>query len=150
MLVHDWARIYHADPALNKHWSVTCHRLRQTIRCHGAICSSGNCFSPEIVSCANLASCQLSQYNPANTKHIYDICTTSTQRHRRWSNLAKYYTNALCLPGSVLHKCSIGSICFVGNFGNLLLSPWKTQNVTCKLAQDGVIWRQNQRQSHVY
>ena len=61
MLVHDWARIYHADPALSKHWSVTCHRLRQTIRCHGAICSSGNCFSPEIISCANLASCQLSQ-----------------------------------------------------------------------------------------
>ena len=30
---------------------------------------------------------------PANTKHLYNICTTSAQRRRRWS------TNVLCLLG---------------------------------------------------
>ena len=26
---------------------------------------------------------------PANTKHLYNICTTSAQRLRRWSNLVQ-------------------------------------------------------------
>ena len=27
--------------------------------------------------------------NPANTKHYYNICTTSAQRLRRWSNIVQ-------------------------------------------------------------
>ena len=40
-------------------------------------------------------------YNPANTKHLHNICTTSAQRHRRWSNMSyKCHTNVLCLLGT--------------------------------------------------
>ena len=42
-------------------------------------------------------------YIPANTKHLYNICTTSSQRLRRWADvvqmLYKCFTNVLCLPG---------------------------------------------------
>ena len=36
---------------------------------------------------------------PIKTKHLYNICTTSAQRHRRWSNIVQCYTNVLCLLG---------------------------------------------------
>ena len=33
---------------------------------------------------------------PANTKHLYNICTTSAQRLRRWANIVQ-----------MLHKCFV-------------------------------------------
>ena len=42
---------------------------------------------------------------PANTKHLYNIYTTSAKRLRRWSNIAN--TNVLCLLGV---NTSLGSI----------------------------------------
>ena len=33
---------------------------------------------------------------PANTEHLYNICTTSAQRLRRWSNIVQ-----------MLHKCFV-------------------------------------------
>ena len=38
--------------------------------------------------------------NPANTKHLYSICTTSAQRLRRWTNIVQ-----------MLYKCFV----FAGN-----------------------------------
>ena len=39
---------------------------------------------------------------PVNTKHLYNICTTSTQRLRRWSKIVQssYKGHVLCLVGS--------------------------------------------------
>ena len=37
----------------------------------------------------------------ANTKHFYNIFTTSAQRLRRWSNFVKCYANVLCLLGTL-------------------------------------------------
>ena len=36
---------------------------------------------------------------PTNTRHLYNIYTTSAQRLRRWSNIALSHTNVLCLLG---------------------------------------------------
>ena len=36
---------------------------------------------------------------PANTKHLYNICTTWAQRLRRWSNIVQMLYNVLCLLG---------------------------------------------------
>ena len=51
--------------------------------------------------------------NPANTKHYYNICTTSAQRLRRWSNIVqmlyKYFLftgNRVELIGHVHFWCS--------------------------------------------
>ena len=35
----------------------------------------------------------------ANTKHLYNICTTSAQRLRRWSNIVQMLYKGLCLLG---------------------------------------------------
>ena len=36
---------------------------------------------------------------PANTKYLYNICTTSAQRLQRWSNIVQMFnTNVLCSP----------------------------------------------------
>ena len=38
----------------------------------------------------------------ANTKHLYNICTTAAQRLRRWLNIVQmFYTNVLCLLGVI-------------------------------------------------
>ena len=37
---------------------------------------------------------------PANTKHLYNICTTSAQRLRRWSNIVQK-------QNKMLHKCFV-------------------------------------------
>ena len=38
---------------------------------------------------------------PANTKHLYNICTTSAQRLRRWTNIVQMLYKCLCLLGSI-------------------------------------------------
>ena len=38
--------------------------------------------------------------NPANTKYLYNICTTSVQHLRRCSNIVEMLHNFLCLLGS--------------------------------------------------
>ena len=42
---------------------------------------------------------------PANTKHLYNICTTSAQRLHRWSNIVqmlfKYFVSTGMLSGYV-------------------------------------------------
>ena len=51
-------------------------------------------------NCSNVWSVQCSLwYCPANTRHLYNIYTTSAQRLRRWSNIASSHTNVLCLLG---------------------------------------------------
>ena len=39
------------------------------------------------------------QYNPVNTKHLYNSCTPWAQRHRRRIDIVQYkcYINVLCL-----------------------------------------------------
>ena len=39
---------------------------------------------------------------PANTKHLYNTCTTSAQRLRRWSNIVQMLYNCLVFPGSIV------------------------------------------------
>ena len=46
---------------------------------------------------------------PANTKHLYNIYTTSAQRLRRWSNIVQSHTNVLCSQGV---GTRMGSTCF--------------------------------------
>ena len=48
-----------------------------------------------------LVSIQMDSNSPVNTKHLYNIYTTSAQRLRHWPNY-KCYTNALCLLGEIL------------------------------------------------
>ena len=48
--------------------------------------------------------------NPVNTKHLYDIYTTSAQRLRRWSNIVE-----------MLYKCFV----FTGN-------GWRCHSPTCR------------------
>ena len=45
----------------------------------------------------------------ANTKHLYNIYTTSAQRLRRWSNIVQSHTNVLCSQGV---GTRMGSTCF--------------------------------------
>ena len=54
-----------------------------TVRSWSDVCNVGPALSPVIL---------------ANTKHLYNIYTTSVQRLRRWT-LYKYNTNVLCLLG---------------------------------------------------
>ena len=57
--------------------------------------------------------------NPANTKHLYTICTTSAQRLRRWSNIVQ-----------MLYKCFV--------FAGKMIYMW-VSDVTCtidKLSSD--------------
>ena len=35
--------------------------------------------------------------DPANTKHLHNICTMLAQRRRRWADIVKCYTNVSCL-----------------------------------------------------
>ena len=48
--------------------------------------------------------CYIISRSSANTKHLYNICTTSAQRLRRWSNIAQMlykcfvFTGILCRP----------------------------------------------------
>ena len=46
---------------------------------------------------------------PANTKHLYNIYTTSVQRLRRWSNIVQSHPNVLCSQGV---GTRMGSTCF--------------------------------------
>ena len=45
----------------------------------------------------SLEICQI----PANTKHLYDICTTSAQRLRRWSNIVQMSYKCFVHTGSI-------------------------------------------------
>ena len=38
----------------------------------------------------------------ANTKHLYDICTTSAQNFRRWSNIVQMLYKYFLFAGMVL------------------------------------------------
>ena len=40
-----------------------------------------------------------SKHNPANTKHSYNICTTSAQRLRRWSNIVQMLYKSFVFAG---------------------------------------------------
>ena len=39
---------------------------------------------------------------PANTKHLYNICTTSAQRLRRWSNIVQMVYKCFVFAGFIL------------------------------------------------
>ena len=45
---------------------------------------------------------------PANTKHEYNICTTSVQRLRRRSNIVQSYANVLCVLCNVSNDSTYG------------------------------------------
>ena len=51
------------------------------------------------------AKCNISRLEkddiPTNIKHLYDICTTSTQRIRRWSNIVHMLFKYLVCTGMV-------------------------------------------------
>ena len=42
--------------------------------------------------------------NPANTKHLYNICTTLVQRLRRWSNIVHMLYKCFVVTGIVIHN----------------------------------------------
>ena len=46
----------------------------------------------------------ISRSNPANTKHLYQIYSTSAQRRRRWSNIDECDTEVLCLLGNLTNR----------------------------------------------
>ena len=52
--------------------------------------------------------------NPANTKHLYNICTTSAQRRRRWSNIVQ-----------MLYKCFVFAVNLYPML-NVLNGPYST------------------------
>ena len=41
----------------------------------------------------------LDRDNPVNTKHLYNICTASAQRLRRWSNIVQMLCKCFVLAG---------------------------------------------------
>ena len=43
--------------------------------------------------------CQRHSHYPANTKHLYIICTKSVQRLRRWSNIVQMLYKCLLFTG---------------------------------------------------
>ena len=49
-------------------------------------------------------SCDGTPYS-VNTKHLYKIYTMPDQRWRRWADIARCYTNILCLLGDYLEIC---------------------------------------------
>ena len=71
---------------------------------------------------------------PANTKHLYGICTTSGGRPRRWSNIAQMLCKCvmqMCLlgiatlifvrydvfdVGPTLYKCYTNDLCLLGSY----------------------------------
>ena len=44
--------------------------------------------------------------HPADTKHLYDICTTSAQRLRRWSNIVQMLYKS-CVHWVVISLCGV-------------------------------------------
>ena len=68
---------------------------------NGAPC--GKCDVTVCPECMrDYSTIEISEYvnvetNPVNTKHLYNICTTSAQRLRRWSNVVQ-----------MLYKCFAG------------------------------------------
>ena len=42
--------------------------------------------------------------SPANTKHLYNICTTSVQRLRRWTNIVQLLYKCLVFTGWLAHS----------------------------------------------
>ena len=49
------------------------------------------------------ASCNIQSSNPANTKHLYNISTTTAQRLRRWSNIGQMLYKCLVFTGNAPH-----------------------------------------------
>ena len=76
------------------------------------ICASVSLVSDWLIDCANTSKFWKSAYrvvenvrtnhayskikNPANKKHLYNICTTSYQHLRRWSNIVQMLNVLLC------------------------------------------------------
>ena len=45
--------------------------------------------------------------NPANTKHLYNICTTSSQRLRRWPNIVQMLYKCFVFAGNAVQHYNI-------------------------------------------
>ena len=45
-----------------------------------------------------------SSLNPANTKHLYNICTTPVQRLRRWPNIVQTLSKCFVFNGNTFHS----------------------------------------------
>ena len=45
--------------------------------------------------------------DPANTKHLYNICTTSAQRLRRWSNIVQMLYKCFVFSGVMVNFVTI-------------------------------------------
>ena len=48
-----------------------------------------------------------SMVNPANTKHLHNICTTSAQRLRRWSNIVQMLYKCFVFAGKMIQSTSV-------------------------------------------
>ena len=44
-------------------------------------------------------------YSPANTTHLYNICTMLDQRRRRWADVVQMLYKCVVFAGSVLNYC---------------------------------------------
>ena len=121
LLVQCWSSVYDAGPTLNQQWlngSCLLVSLEYLFRFQ-AVCT----FTIFI----RLTSCSIIFFYwmpicggniPTNTKHLYNIGSTLTQRLRRWSNIAQMFcicsclleyghlsialANTICWPGGVL------------------------------------------------
>ena len=51
--------------------------------------------------------------NPANTQHLYNICTMSAQSLRRWSNIVQMLYKCFVFAGKLLYFISSFKIRFI-------------------------------------
>ena len=47
---------------------------------------------------ATMTESMISKRGPANTKHLYNICTTAAQRLRRWSTIVQMLCKCFVFP----------------------------------------------------
>ena len=74
--------------------------------------------------------------NPANSKHLYSICTTTAQRLRRWSNIVQMLNKCFVFAGNAtyhissiaVHTPGVLWICNV-SYGMCDFIVWENTNV---------------------
>ena len=89
--------------------------------------------------------CQCSKWQiPANTKYVYNICTTSAQRLRRWSNIVQMLYNWFVFAGihpfvpkgTILFYQSNTILCFT-NIPQPFHFSWQYLWLSCRLVGEG-------------
>ena len=74
-----------------------------------------------------------SKNNPANTKHLYNICTTLAQRLRRWSNFVQMLYKCFVLAGLIVAQMCYNSTVWL-NCKEEHTDLSMTSNLSCVLS----------------